>query len=298
MAGTGRDGRAELSAGARARGVVAATLAVLAGLLAPLSLAAGWTWTQLSDTDRFVASYSGLARTPEVQSLVSGKVTAAITTRLGSLGENSFAQRVVADTVSSVVGSDAFAGIWEQTLRTSHTQLRQLLAAEPGAVAYTDGALQLQLQPFAEAAKQRLIAARVPFADRLPTITATVPLVELDPQLVAQARGAYRSLELAASWLPWLALLCGVGAVVLWPNKRRALIVTGAAVGLFTVAFASGWTPLVQLAEAAVPAALRPVASVFFNLAQQPLVSPTLTLAATAAALLFTGLLSARRPAS
>jgi hypothetical protein len=273
-------------------------LAVLAGLLAPLSLAAGWTWSQLSDTDRFVASYAGLARTPEVRSLVSGKVTAAINTQLGSLAENSFAQQVVADTVSSMVDSEAFAGTWEQTLRTSHSQLRGLLAAEPGAVAYTDGALQLQLQPFAEAAKQRLIAAQVPFADRLPTITATVPLIELDPQLVAQARGAYRGLELAASWLPWLALLSGVGAVVLWPNKRRSLIVLGAAVGVGAAAFAYSWSQVITLTVGVIPESLQPVGRVFFGLAGLALVSPTLGLAVAAAALLFTGLLSAREPAS
>jgi hypothetical protein len=297
MAGTSRDGRAKLSPSARARGVVAGILAALAALLAPVSLVSGWAWAQVSDTDTFVATYAGLARTPEVQALVREKATAAITARLGVLGQTSIAQELVADAVSTVAGSEGFAVIWEQTLRAAHTQLGRVLTSEPGAVTYADGTLQLQLQPFADAVKQRLVDAQIPFADRLPTITASVPLVEVDPALIARARAGYQALDASATWLPWLALLTGIAAVLLWPSKRRGLIVLGSAIGLVTAAFAAGWEPLVNLAEAAIPESLQPVASVSFELSREPLVSPILGLAALAAVLVFTGLMSARESA-
>ncbi|MCE1174846.1 MAG: hypothetical protein LWW77_09610, partial [Propionibacteriales bacterium] len=231
MAGAGRGKR-----GLSVRGAIAVTLIVLCAVLGPIGTVAAWAWSQVNDTDRFVATYAPLAQAPAVQQLVVSRVSKATVNKLGVIGQNELAQSLVDDTVTAMVGSPAFAAIWERTLRAAHQQLRALLADEQGVVVIEDSTLQMPLGPFVDALKQRLIAAGVPFADRLPTVTTSVPLIQLDPRLVALARGSYRVLEAMAIWLPWAALLCGVAAFLVWPNKRRALITLGIAIGVGTAA--------------------------------------------------------------
>jgi hypothetical protein len=280
------------------RGVIAAILAVLSGVLAPVGAISAWAWTQVSDTDRFVATFAPLAQAPAVQQLVVSRVSKAAVKKLGVIGQYEITQSVVDDTVTAVVSSPAFAAIWAQTLRSSHRQLHALLADEQGALEIEDNTLQMPLGPYAEAIKQRLIAAGIPFADRLPTVTTTVPLIELDPRIVALARGGYRGLEAMATWLPWLALLCGVAAFLVWPNKRRALIIVGVAVGVGAAAVAITGAVALPTLSAGFAADVWAVVALFLVTATGPLISPLLGLGVTATVLLFTGALAVKPPAA
>lgn len=278
-----------------ARTVVAAVLSVLTAILAPLSVVSAWAWSGISDTDRFVASYAGLARSPQVQTLVTAKVSGALTAGLGVLGDNTVARDLVGQAIGSVVTSDAFTVIWEQSLRSGHAQLRALLADEPGAVEAHAGMLYLELAPFAAALKQRLQAAGVPFVDILDRVTGSVPLLQLDSGLVAQARGLYRVLEVLGVWLPWLALLVGVAAALLWPGVRRGLIVTGSLLVLSGAAGVTNLGRFTPLVSGAVAEDLRPVVALLLETATAPLVSPLSATLVTGLVLAFTGLMS-RRP--
>jgi hypothetical protein len=289
MAGAGRGER-----GLRARTATAVVLAILAALLAPVGVVAGWAWVQVSDTDRFVATYAPLARDPQVQQLVVTRVSGAVASRLGVLGQNAIVAGAVTDSVTSLVDSPAFATVWAQTLRTAHQQLRALLADEQGVLEIEDNTLQMPLGPFFDALKQRLVAAGVPLADRLPSVTAAVALVELDPRVVALARGSYRGLEAAASWLPWLALLCGAAAVLVWPNKRRAFLGQGVLVSLGAITLFAGWAAAEPILIASFAAAAQPVVTSFLTIATATLASPVLGLAVTGAVLLFVGALTQR----
>ena len=70
----------------RWRTVVAALLLVLACLLAPLSLVAVWTRNQLTDTDRYVATVTPLARDPAIQDAIADQITAQVFTYLDVRG--------------------------------------------------------------------------------------------------------------------------------------------------------------------------------------------------------------------
>lgn len=293
MAGLGGGNR-----GLSGRAVIAVVLIVLSAVLGPIGLVSAWAWTQVNDTDRFVATYAPLAQAPAVQQLVISRVSKATVNKLGVIGQSDLAQSVVDDTVAAVVGSPAFAAIWAQTLRSAHQQLRALLADEQGVVEIEDNTLQMPLGPFADALKQRLIAAGVPFADRLPTVTAVVPLIHLDPRVVALARGSYRALEATATWVPWAALLCGVAAFLVWPNKRRALITLGVAIGAGAAAITITGAVLLPTVWAGFADDVRPVVALFVNTATGSLISPLLGLGVTAATLLFLGALATRAPAA
>jgi hypothetical protein len=296
MAGVGRGGRTGLTRGLRVRWAVAVVLAALAGLGAPVSLLSGWAWSQLSNTDAFVATFAPLARDSAVQQLVSEKVSSAVLTKAGVVGHNPLAQDLVRQSVTQVVSSEAFAGIWEKGLRTAHTRLRALLAGEPGKWELNDGALQIQLGPFSDAVRERLVTAGVPFADRLPTIEAAVTVAQLDPALVAQIRSLYRALELVAAWSPWLALLAGIGAVLTWPTPRGGLIAVGVALVLGTIAASIAGVVALNTVSGHIGPTLAAQAALVLPAAVGPLLSPVLALAMTAVALLFTGALARRTP--
>jgi hypothetical protein len=296
MVGAGRGRRSGLSFAGLGRRFAAATLVVLTGLLSPISLVTEWAWSQASDTEAFVATYAPLARAPQVQQLATEKMSAAILAKLGRIGQNHQVQQLTTEAVTTLVTSQAFVDIWTQGLRASHAQLRSLLAAEPGSLEVNQGALQLQLAPFSDAVRQRLIQAQIPFADQLPTINAAITLIEIDPQLVAQTRDGYRIVEVAAAWSPWLALLAGVGAVLSWRTKRGGLIATGAAIALGTVALVVAGLFALGALPGLVEPALRSVVALLAHTATGPLLSPLMGLAVTSAVLLFTGVLS-QRPA-
>ena len=106
-----------------------------------------------------------------------------------------------------------------------HQQLQTVLSGRSSAVTIEGGSAVLDLAPFIEAAKQRLVASGFAAAARIPEIH---PTVELFPaSYLVQAQTAYRALDAAATWLPWFTLLILVGGVLLARRRRRAVIAIG-----------------------------------------------------------------------
>lgn len=281
-------------AGGIARRLVGSILAVLVLLLAPISLIGGWAWSQVSDTDRFVATYAPLARTPEVHRLISTALTDEIVGRLGVAGRLPATRRAVANATDAVIASDAFTAAWTTSLRLAHSQLTSLLAADPGTIEINDGALQVQLGPFADAVKQYLVGAGVPFAGLIPEVDAAVTVVQLDAGTVAQARFAYRLLAASAAWLPWLSLVLAVATVLLWPTKRGGLILAGCAAAVGAAALALALSRAGAILPTLAPESVRPVAALFVTTALAAFPSPVLALFVAGAAAAFTGALSVR----
>ena len=275
------------------RRVVASVLAVLVMALAPMSLVAGWAWSQVSDTDRFVATYAPLAQAPELHQLISTTLTDEITGRLGLVGRLPATRQVVADATLAVVSSDAVNAAWTASLRLTHARLVSLLADDPGTLELNDGALQVQLGPFADAVTHRLVEAGVPFARLIPEVNAAVTIVQLDAETVAQARLGYRVLGVTAAWLPWLVLVLAIAVVLVWPTKRGGLILAGSAGMLGAALLAVGLAQVVPVMEGLAPANTRPVAGLLADAALSGFPSPTLAVFVAGAAALFTGLMSA-----
>jgi hypothetical protein len=144
---------------------------------------------------------------------------------------NSFVSDFIDKQVNGFVSSDAFSKVWNVALRTTHTQFVALVRGEEaGPLTVTEGTIQLQLGPFVEAIKQRLVANGFPLAERIPPVTTAIDLVQLDPQAVAQTQTAYRLLSVVAEWLPWLLLLLPALALFVARDLRRTVIACGLAV--------------------------------------------------------------------
>jgi hypothetical protein len=140
--------------------VVAAVLIVVGCVLAPLSVVAIWARNQVTNTDRYVATVSPLARDPAIQQAIADQITAQIFRYLDVQGLTGqavealsdrglpprLAQQLQAlsgpiangvqgftrDQVGKVVASDAFADAWVQANRLAHQELVAALTGEGG----------------------------------------------------------------------------------------------------------------------------------------------------------------------
>lgn len=152
----------------RGRAVLGATLIVVAAILAPLSTVASYAASQISDTDRFVATQSPLADDPAIQALILDQAAVAIDDALdtdalvadlldGIFDEDSTprlaaaadllgplladqTRTAVRSALTAVVESEQFATVWTETLTLTHSQVVAVLEGDgEGAVAIVAG---------------------------------------------------------------------------------------------------------------------------------------------------------------
>jgi hypothetical protein len=256
-AGTGRSGAVGRGARQRWRTIVATLLIVVACVLAPLSVVAIWARNQVTNTDRYIATVSPLARDPAIQNAIADQITAQVftyidikgltTQALDALAGRGLSPEVasqlqalagpVADGVRSftraqvgkVVASDAFADAWVQANRVAHEQLVAALTGEGGgAVTVENDTVSVNLAPFIQTVKARLVDGGFTVAARIPEVNASFVLFQSAD--ITRARSAFHLLDTLGIWLPILTLVLLVIGVYVAKDHRRALV--GAALGV------------------------------------------------------------------
>ncbi|MED7954557.1 hypothetical protein PUR61_44550 [Streptomyces sp. BE20] len=230
----------------RVRSSFAVLLVLLACVLTPLSVAAAWTKSQITDTDRYVATMAPLARDPAIQAAVTDRVTTEImkhipvesllesvapddrprlSALLGPVSQalTSGLTGFVHDRVEQLVGSDAFATVWTEINRNAHAAVEKMLTGHGGgAVAIKDDTVVLDLAPLIDRAKTRLIDSGLSVASKIPEVHTEYTLVQSDA--IPKVRTAFRLLDLAGFWLPVLTVACAVAGVLLAVRRRRAAV--------------------------------------------------------------------------
>ncbi|WP_062203305.1 hypothetical protein [Demequina salsinemoris] len=239
----------------RGRAFLATTLIVLGAILAPLGTVASYGANAVSDTDAFVSTLAPLAEDPAIQALVVDQVATAIddaldpdalvadlldsiidedsTPRLAEAGDvlgpllADQTRTAIRAGLTSVVESDAFAAVWEQTLTLTHEQVVAILEGEgDGAVAIdTNGNVVIQMQPIIDVIRPALVDQGFTLAQSIPDSDATVTVTQV-PE-VATARLAYAVLTTLGSVLPWLTIALLVIGIALHPRRPRALVIAG-----------------------------------------------------------------------
>jgi hypothetical protein len=241
----------------RWRAIVASLLIVLGCVLAPLAGVAVWARNQVTNTDRYVATVAPLARDPAIQAAIADQITAQVFTyidvqgltnqALDALAERGLRPQVadqlralsgpiangvrgfVRTQVGNVVASDAFADAWVQANRVVHDELVKALTGEGGgAVTVANDTVSINLDPFIETVKQRLVASGFGLAERIPQVNASFVLFQSDD--ITRARSAFNLLNTLGTWLPVIVIVLLVIGVYLAKDHRRALV--GAAVGV------------------------------------------------------------------
>jgi hypothetical protein len=235
------------------RGPAATILILLGCLLAPISVLAAWTATQVSDTSRYVENVTPLVRDPAVQGALTDKVTSAITTRLdvtsavngaaSALGSKGLPRvdtllRGAAPAISSalagfihgqvhkIVTGPAFARVWVQVNTVAHEQLVKALSGQGGgAVSTSHGQVTVSLGPFIAVAKQNLAARGLTVVNSLPPINPTLTL--FSSKYLVKAQTFYRLINDLKIILPIVTLFLLAAGVYIARSHRRALIGTG-----------------------------------------------------------------------
>jgi hypothetical protein len=238
-----------------ARWSLAAVLLVLATVVATAAVAGTFARAELLDTDRYVETVAPLARDPVVQQAVAERLADELVTRLelehllqqlvdtleaqgapevldGLVGPVSSGIRTFISTeIRAVLGSDQFAAVWDTANRLVHDELDALLTTGHGELLSVDGdTLYLDLGGIIAAVKQRLVAAGLTLVNQVPDFSVTVPLVASGD--IPKVRQWVRLLDSSASILPLAALVLFAGAVAAAPDRRRALLLGAAGLGV------------------------------------------------------------------
>ncbi|WP_026555544.1 hypothetical protein [Arthrobacter sp. 35W] len=267
----------------RARWAGAVGLAILAALLAVGTLCASYVHSLASDTEAYTAVAAPLASDPAIQQEISTQLTRQILDAVdvqalsaqsvaAVIGEDSRlaplagilaplladrAERLVESTVSSVVSSDRFAGLWAAANRAGHGLFVQ--AMTPGGAVDVDraGTVDISTGPLIAAVKENLMGRDAALAQRIPVLERTITVARL-PAL-GQVRSVVGLVDSLAAVLPWLWAAAAVGAVVLAPRGRRRQ--AGMALGLALAAALAALYLVVGLARGAYLAADGPISA-------------------------------------
>jgi hypothetical protein len=241
----------------RWRSVVATLLIVIACILAPLAGVAVWSKNLITNTDRYVTTVAPLARDPAIQAAVADKITAEIFARLDVTGITNQAvdalaerglpplvatqlhalsgplsdgvQSFVRTEVGKVVASDAFADAWVTANRSAHSALVAALTGQTGeGITIANGTVSINLGPFIDVVKQRLVDRGFDLANRIPDINPSFTVLQSDA--ITKAQGAFSLLTTIGNWAPVVVLVLMALGVYVAKDHRRALM--GAGLGL------------------------------------------------------------------
>ena len=241
--------------GVGVRGAVAGLLVVVGLLVTPVAVVAAHARPQLTDTERFVATFGPLASDRGVQDAVADAAIAGVDATVDfsslagaavsglldqmslpslvgsavqSLGDRaaSAVRSVVDEQIRSLVTSDAFPRIWEGMLRQAHSRALAGVQGDASASLVVRGdTVVLQVGPVVDRARQALVDRGVRFASLIPAVDRTVDLVEV-PGLSAAVTG-HGAAAAAGIWLPLVAAVLVAVGVALARRRRRAVLWTG-----------------------------------------------------------------------
>lgn len=212
------------------RGVVATVLVILGCVLAGPALAAYAMDRQITSQDRYLAAVGPLAEESVVRRAIADSVTEAISTRLGpgDLELPASARRLVESGVTKVVESEAFRPAWLTVNRVAHPRVIAMLRDDPGSLRIEGDTVLLDIGAVAAEVKARLVAEDVPFAERLPEISASVPLFSRPS--VRRAIPAFGAMQALHIVLPVAVVALLAAGLIISPRRDRTLLLAGAGI--------------------------------------------------------------------
>jgi hypothetical protein len=275
VAGPGPAGRQ------RWRTILAVLLIVVGCVLAPLAGVAVWARNQVTNTDRYVRTVAPLASDPAIQTAIADQIFTYLDVQgltdqtVDALAERGLPPRLadqlqgfagplasgiqgfVRTEVGKIVQSQAFAEAWVQAIGVAHLPLDKALTGEgDGAVTVEGDTVNLNLAPFIETVKQRLVEGGFGLAARIPEVNASFVL--FDVKNLTHAQAAFDLLNTLGIWLPIIAIiLLGLGVLVA-KDHRRALVGAGLGVAGGILLLALGLAVFRTIYLDAVPAAVLP----------------------------------------
>ncbi len=238
------------------RALASALCIVVAALLVPVAVVAGWARVQIVDEAAFVATFAPLASDPEIQTAVIDIAVATIeesvdidgttdavfdgidelglprsaSAALGLLRGPAAAglHSLLRTGVTGFVESDLFADTWNAALRTSHRTFLAAVAAQDSAgpvVIDPDGALILHLGPVIADIRDHLVEDGFALAALVPAVEVSFTLAQSEALVLVGV--VYRVSEVLGTWLPVLTVALFLAGIALARRRRTAIIGTG-----------------------------------------------------------------------
>lgn len=196
-------------------------LVVLGCLLAAPAVAAYALVGEVTSESSYLAAVSPLADDPAVQQSVAGQVTTALDAKVPEA-----AKPLVEKSVDDFVTSSDFKELWVSVNKEVHPQVLAMLRGDDsGAVSIQGDAIMLDLGDVAARLKQRMVAEKVPLADQIPAVNASVQLIS--KPAVRQLVPAFDLLEKLSFWLPVLSIVFLIGGVALSARRGRTIVTGG-----------------------------------------------------------------------
>lgn len=202
-------------------------LAIAFALVTPLAIVASWTSAQVDDTDAYVETVGALADDDVVQREVGEQLTSSLLASAGGQGVEvpAQAEQLVEDAVADVLDSSEFRTTWSSANRTAHEQLVAVLRGDATAA---DGDIVVSLADLYNQAAALVRAQGVEVADRP---DGSMRFRMAPPDRLEDAQDGYQALVDAGTWLPVVAVVLLVLAVLVPPGRSRIGVGIVAAMG-------------------------------------------------------------------
>ncbi len=237
-----RVGRAARASGS----AVLIIIGVLCLVLMPLAI---WGRNLVLNTDRYVQTLTPIGADAGVQDAVVRAVDRQVAANLDvkalvadvlppraqvlAAPLQSAVNGLVNTVATDFVRSDAFQKLWVEINRLAHQQVTYLLTghqpANSAVVIDSSGRVDLDISQVVQNVKDRLTAAGLAVAAKVPTVGTTIEIANVHG--ITKARKAVRLLNALANWLPWVGLVLVAGGIAAARRRRRALITTALAFG-------------------------------------------------------------------
>jgi hypothetical protein len=279
----------------RLRTVAGVLVITLGCILAPLSVLSVWIDSQVTDTDAYVETVAPLIDDPAVQDALANAVTTEVFRQLDVQDTTADALQALVDRtdlppvvqerlvglavpitngvegfvteqVDRLVASDDFQAAWVEANRVAHQELvATLTGQQDGAVQVDEGTVSVNIAPFIEVVKQRLVDRGLTVAERIPDVQAS--FVVLQSADLARAQSLFALLDTLGTVFPFLVLAVLAGGILIANGRRRALVGAGLGVAASMVLLGVALALLRAGYLSAVPTDLLPrdAASVVFD---------------------------------
>ncbi len=225
-------------------------LAVLAAVLALVSVFAIWAKRQVLETDNWTETSAALLADPQIQRALSNyltdqlfenvdveaQISSALPPRLDPLAgpiAGELRGRVQQRALQAL--SDArFQTAWEDATRAAHEKLGVVIRGERGRFVSGEDGVFLDLQALVAALATR-VGLSDTLAERLPPTAARLEI--LRPDQLSAAQDVVKLIRGLSIVLPLLTLVCAAAAIWLARDRRRAVLRT-IGIGLVVVGVA------------------------------------------------------------
>ncbi|HEY7438013.1 MAG TPA: hypothetical protein VIC35_01325 [Acidimicrobiia bacterium] len=236
--------------GARSHRGWVALLLVIGMLLTPITIAALYLKSEITDTGRYVQSVKPLSSNPAIQAYVADDITGALFKQVNisqyvheALPERaevlagpltSALKGFVHEATLRILATHQFQQLWVDANRLAHAQLVDVLTGNhtSGVTVTSKGAVQINLSSVATLVSTKLQSSGINLFSKIPTDKIGGKVTIFQSTDLYKARQAVGVLNAAAFVLPFLVLAAFGGAIYLSRSRRRGFVLAAVA---FTV---------------------------------------------------------------